>query len=291
MPKIIFLKGLPASGKSTWAKEQLKKGSFIRVNKDDIRATMFGGYSQKKEKYVVRVRNELIRLGIEMGKSVIVDDTNLNPVHERTVAQIAKKMGVALEINDSFMKVSPEECIERDLHRGAEAVGASVIWKMYEDWIQPKPIKKLEDEWDKRRCVIFDIDGTLAHNLGGRDIYDYSRVQEDTPDPFVSLIADALNEDVGEFYLDVIIVSGREETCRKETEEWFEKNMIPFKHLFMRKPGDHRPDDIVKEEIYHNNIEENWAVLGVFDDRPKVCRMWRKLGLKVAQVANPYVEF
>lgn len=37
MPKLLVLKGLPASGKSTYAKELVNKG-WKRVNKDDLRA-------------------------------------------------------------------------------------------------------------------------------------------------------------------------------------------------------------------------------------------------------------
>lgn len=291
MPKIILLKGLPASGKSTWAREQLQKGTYMRISKDDLREDMLGPFSQKKEKLVLKLRNELIRLGIEMGKNVIIDDTNLNPIHEKHIRQIAKELGATFVVNDTFMSVSPEECIERDLHRGDKAVGSQVIWKMYDQWIKKDPTKQLDVEWDKRRCVIFDIDGTLAHNTSGRNWYDYTKVMLDTPDPFLSVVADSLNENVGVDYLDIVIVSGREDNCKKETEEWLQHNMIPYKHIYMRKTGDHRPDEIVKEEIYHTYIEPNWAVLGVFDDRPKVARMWRSLGLNVAQMGNPYVEF
>jgi len=287
--KIIFLKGLPASGKSTWAESQLGKGNCFIVSKDAIRAAL-GGYSTKKEKYVVRLRNQLVREGLDLGRTVIIDDTNLNPAHERVLRQIAKEKGVAFEINDSFLSVSPEECIARDLHRGAKAVGAKVIWGMYDKWLCPDPIKKLDKEWKKRRCLILDIDGTLAHNTSGRSFYDLTQVYKDTPDPLLSMIADAVTE-TETTYCDIVIVSGREDTCREVTEKWLDDNMIPYKALFMRKGGDKRPDEVVKEEIYHNDIEPNWAVLGVFDDRPKVCRMWRKQGLRVAQVGNPDVEF
>lgn len=289
MAKIIFLKGLPASGKTTWSKNKLEEGNYLWVNKDTIRE-MLGPFSKKREKDTIRIRNELIRLGLKMGKNIIVDDTNLNPVHERSVKQIAKENNADFEINDSFMAVSPEECIKRDLER-QKSVGASVIWEMFEKWMCPDKIQKLDDEWDKRRCVIFDIDGTLAHNKEGRNIYDYSRVQEDTPDPLLSLIADSLNENVGKDYLDIVIVTGRNEDSRQATEDWLDNNMIPFKTLYMRPDGDKRPDEVLKKEIYENLIQPNWCVLGVFEDRPKVARMWRKEGLNVAQVGNPYMEF
>lgn len=289
MAKIIFLKGLPASGKSTWAKEQLDKGGYIRVSKDDIRTHFTGKWTKRREKDVMAIRDGLIRLGIELKKNVIVDDTNLNPIHEKVVKGIAEELGVAFEVNDSFLQVSPEECVKRDLQR-ANSVGEGVIWEMYEKYIQPDPLQKLEDDWDKKRCVIFDIDGTLAHNVSGRSFYDFEKVDKDTPDPFLSLVADAINELV-DYYTDIVLVSGREETYREQTEKWLDKNCIPFHKLCMRSAGDTRDDVVVKEELYHKYIEPNYAVLGVFDDRPKVCRMWRKLGFRVAEVGNPYIEF
>lgn len=287
--KIIMLKGLPASGKSTWAKEMTEKGNYLRISKDDIRDNMLGGFSKKKERDVIKIRNQLIRTGIQLGRNVIVDDTNLNPIHERTIKSIAKELGATFEVNDSFLEVSPEECIERDLGR-AHSVGQNVIYSMYEQYIAPSPIQRLEDEWEKPRCVIFDIDGTLAHNLSGRNIYDYTRVLEDTPDPLVSLVADSICENATH-YVDIVILSGRDDDCREQTIEWLDRNMIPFTHLYMRKTGDRRADDIVKEELYHKYVEPTYSVLGIFDDRPKVCRMWRRLGLRVAQVGNPHKEF
>ena len=44
MQKIIILKGIPASGKSTFAKEYIQTNpNFRRVNRDELR-TMHNGY-------------------------------------------------------------------------------------------------------------------------------------------------------------------------------------------------------------------------------------------------------
>lgn len=290
MPKIIMLKGLPGSGKSSWAKQKVaENGNYIRVSKDDIRETMFVNWTPKKEKSVLKIRDALIREGVRMGKNVIVDDTNLNPIHESHLKELAKELEVSFETNQSFLKVSVEECIERDLKR-EKSVGQKVIYKMYYDYLATKPDDRLEKN-EKRRCVICDIDGTLAHNLGGRNIYDYTRVIEDTPDSFVCAVVDALDFTFGDYYLDVIIVSGRDDDSREETEKWLENNDIPYDKLFMRETGDKRDDTIVKEEIYKKYIEPDYCVLGVIDDRPKVARMWRSLGLKTLQAGVPEYEF
>lgn len=292
MQKIIMLKGLPASGKSTWAKEKINENSnYIRINKDDIRESITGKWTPKKEKIVISIRNSLIKAGINLGKNVIIDDTNLNPKHEQSLKTLAQELGVEFEINDSFLKVPVEECVERDIKRD-KSVGYKVIYKMYYDYLYQDPSKKIVNSSSKkRRCVICDIDGTLAHNYGGRNIYDFTRVEEDTPDPLVCAVLDGLDSTFGIDYLDIIIVSGRGDDCRKETEEWLYHNMIPYKALYMRKSGDKRDDAIVKEEIYKEFIEPEYCVLGVIDDRNKVVRMWEKLGVKVMKVGGLYNEF
>ena len=292
MQKIIMLKGLPASGKTTWAKEKINEnGNFIRVNKDDIRESILGKWSPKKEKTVISIRNALIRTGIGLGKNVIVDDTNFNPKHEQYLKNLAQELGVTFEVNDSFLKVPVEECVERDMKR-PNPVGYKVIYNMYYDYIYQDPSKKIVNSTTKkRRCVICDIDGTLAHNYSGRNIYDFTKVKEDTPDPLVCAVLDGLDSTFGVDYLDIIIVSGREDSCRKETEEWLYHNMIPYKALYMRKSGDKRDDVIVKEEIYKEFIEPEYCALGVIDDRNKVVRMWEKLGVKVMKVGGLYNEF
>lgn len=292
MQKIIMLKGLPASGKTTWAKEKINEnGNFIRVNKDDIRESILGKWSPKKEKTVISIRNALIRAGIGLGKNVIVDDTNFNPKHEQYLKNLAQELGVTFEVNDSFLKVPVEECVERDMKR-PNPVGYKVIYNMYYDFIYQDPSKKIVNSTSKkRRCVICDIDGTLAHNYSGRNIYDFTKVKDDTPDPLVCAVLDGLDSTFSVDYLDIIIVSGREDSCRKETEEWLYHNMIPYKALYMRKSGDKRDDAIVKEEIYKEFIEPEYCVLGVIDDRNKVVRMWERLGLKVMKVGGLYNEF
>src|SRR5215470_18336584 len=96
--KILILKGLPGSGKTTWAKDfiyaspfdergKVTKGpGWKRVNKDDLRNMIDAGqWSGPNEKEILRVRDMLILEFLDQGHSVIVDDTNLHPKH---IAQI-----------------------------------------------------------------------------------------------------------------------------------------------------------------------------------------------------------
>ena len=59
----------------------------------------------------------------------------------------------------------------------------------------------------------------------------------------------------------------------------------------MRKPRDGRGEDVVKAEIFDNQIASKYNVLGVIDDRPKVLRMWRAKGLTTFAVGDTDREF
>ena len=46
-----------------------------------------------------------------------------------------------------------------------------------------------------------------------------------------------------------MVVTGRPERTRKDTEKWLRKHGVPFHVLHMRGDGDRRPDSEVKKDI------------------------------------------
>lgn len=134
----------------------------------------------------------------------------------------------------------------------------------------------------KERAYIVDIDGTLALR-SERGPYDMARVGEDTP------FSDVVDVVFAQFMTGahIIFTSGRDDICRAETAEWIRKH-LPFEPvmMLMRPTGDKRADDELKREMYETEIEPFYDVKGVFDDRNKVVKMWRKIGLTVFQVAD-----
>lgn len=130
-------------------------------------------------------------------------------------------------------------------------------------------------------CYIFDLDGTLAKM--NRSPYDWNAVDTDLPnEPVVKLYKLLLAQET----FDIIVVSGRDSVCRVKTEAWLAKYCGRPDALFMRPQGDNRDDRIVKQEIYEREIKDKYRVLGIFDDRSKVVRFWRSLGLPCFQVAE-----
>lgn len=140
-------------------------------------------------------------------------------------------------------------------------------------------------------CFVFDIDGTLAdcshrlHFIQG-PVKDWDGFFEacalDAPIPHTLDLMRLLMEGVA-----VICVSGRSDTVRQKTLQWLE-NYLPWEvgALYMRKAGDHRPDDVVKKGLLTQLRADGWAPIMVFDDRDRVVKMWRDEGVPCAQVAE-----
>lgn len=272
--------GLPASGKTTWAKAKMAEhpGSYKRINKDDLRAMLDDGkWSPDNEKFVLTMSRAMIDGALGHGKHVICDDTNLHPKHEAALRECAKKRGAAFEVVD-FRGTSVEECIERDRKRSAY-VGEKVIRDMWKKFLAPKIEPPMHDE-SLPDCAIVDLDGTLAI-MNGRGPFDWAKVGEDLINLSVAYVIDSIKRTS-----QIIFVSGRDESCRVETENWLHNQIGINSPLYMRPANDTRDDRIIKREIYEREIKCKYNVLFVLDDRDKVVRQWREMGLPCFQVAE-----
>jgi len=130
-----------------------------------------------------------------------------------------------------------------------------------------------------QKAIICDIDGTLAI-MSDRSPYDYEKSINDTLNKPVAEI-------LGKFARThtIILVTGREETNLKTTLKWLQKNNVPYHMIFMRKESDFRKDNVIKREIFYNEINGKYEISFVLDDRNQVVDMWRKdLGLTCLQV-------
>lgn len=275
MIKVIMLIGLPASGKSTYAKQLINENpnSYKRINKDLLREMLDNNHHSKDaEKFILNVRDQLILMAIENGKHVIIDDCNLAPKHEDRIRLLIKGKA-ELEIVD-FTHVPLETCIKNDLKR-LNSVGEKVIREMYDQFIKPKPLV-YEHTQGLEQVIICDLDGTLCH-LNDRSPYDASTCDNDDLNHVVA----ALIKDKK-----VIFVSGREDKYREPTLRFLEKHNISYEALYMRKTGDNRKDSIIKREIFENDIRPYYNIDYVLDDRNQVVEMWRSIGLTCLQVAE-----
>ena len=295
MFRLIATRGLPASGKTTFAR-RLQPG-VVRVNRDDLRRMMHGErlFTQWAEGQVTKVQRAQVEALLAARVSVCVDDTNLRSRTLRDWAELAQQYGAAFEVHD-FTDVPLEECLRRDAARPeADRVGEAAIRRLHERYLAnrplPLPVPAVrtggpaavhEADAERAAIVLVDIDGTVALNVS-RSPYDMTRVSEDVPNEAVIAAVRAMHA-AGH---GVIFCSGRDASARADTEAWLARHVqVPYLALHMRAIGDQRKDAIVKQEIYEREIKDRYRVVGVFDDRMQVVRMWRSLGLTVFQVAE-----
>ncbi len=144
---------------------------------------------------------------------------------------------------------------------------------------------------DKTQAIIVDIDGTLANVEHRLHLWPKHKKQ------FLSneeIAKDGVNEWCSEILcafrnpgIHTIFCSGRKESARETTVDWFIRNKLQYPHkLLMRADGDYRADTIVKREIYERDIEPFYEIMFVIDDRASVVEMWRELGLTCLQCAK-----
>ena len=311
MPKLVLLRGLPGSGKSTYAQELLAKhGNMIRVNRDELRECLHKGlkWTGARESATISAEMAIAADALSRKYSVVVDDTNLTEngvaawkrlavqcdcVHELdsildadTPETATKRIRVYFEIKD-FTDVPIDECVKRDALRSGKArVGRGVIERM--------ALKACLIDLSKLdKVAIVDVDGTLAcldHRLHfiQREPKDYDsffgKVSSDMY--FHSIVSAVVNLCLRGYK--VIIVSGRPASTGYDTNKWLMSAGIPFEHLFMRNSGDHKPDHEAKEEILQMMFKAGLrkdAIKVVIDDRDSVCDgVWRKHGLPLIQV-------
>lgn len=293
MTKLILTRGLPASGKSTWAKQWILEdhGRRVRLNRDDLRQSFFvtPSYKNEQETVVTLSEKETARRALKLGYDVVVDATNLRPAYCREWRRLAVGNGAEFEIVE--FPVDLQEAIVRDSRREA-TVGADVITKMYQRYLHKGRFLPVGDDGDgptvekyvntgtRPRCIIVDIDGTLALNNSGRSPYDLDRVHEDDLNHPVAGIVDRYYHTHT-----VMVFSGREDSCRDLTEWWLHHHQIQHDKLVMRKEGDRRKDSVVKYEIFLEHVAGWYDVDFVLDDRNQVVEMWRDVGLPCFQVA------
>ena len=291
--KAIMTVGISASGKTKFAKELV---GFKIIERDMIRAqilneltsgetegkVVWSRWKWKWEGTVTRIQREMIQEAAEAGENIIISDTNLSPTHRLELSNFLQRLGYDVEYK--FIQPNFEQAVKYDTAR-ENGVGISVLAEQLNKWNS-----QFKDQYkgtpNTHSAVIVDIDGTLAH-MDGRSPFEWTRVGEDSVDLEVKGIVDGLRS-IG---YKIIVVSGRDGVCKDLTAEWLKFHGIQYDDFFIRPEGDTRPDTEIKEEIFWNDIAPYYNIRMAIDDRPKVCMMWRSIGVKVIQVGNPYIFF
>lgn len=300
MPTLTITRGYPASGKTTAARDWVARDPErrIRLNRDDVRQSMFGRAGVlpfTDEQLVTQVQQSAARAALTAGKDVMVDDTNLRLRFARQWADLALAAGSDFRVLDFPTPV--DECVKRDSDRAA-ASGRYVGEQAIRDIADRFPIGRWPDVTPSERAAqvgprwyepneslpaawLVDVDGTLA-NMGARQPHDLTRVAEDTCHTTIADLV-ALIRQSGNA---IVVMSGRDESSRADTQVWLDHHLGDYDELHMRPAGDRRPDYLIKAELFDQHVRDRWHVIAALDDRDQVVRMWRAMGLTCLQVAD-----
>lgn len=143
--------------------------------------------------------------------------------------------------------------------------------------------------------IICDLDGTLC------DTTHRQHYMQQQPKDWAAFYAGIATDPVNHWCFNlirslelaghpVVFMSGRPDTYRAVTTKWLSRYDLGHRYLYMRTAGDHRPDAIVKGELFTQLCAEhgllNTDILFCIDDRQCVVDMWRALGLTCLQCAK-----
>lgn len=285
--EVIINIGVPASGKSTFTDAFIKKNpGWVKVSRDDFRYMLKGvGFCEPKvEKMITYLVNQTIITALSNKFNVIVDNTNLKISSINEIKNLVKEYA---SVRYMVFDVPLKTLLERDAIR-ERSVGEAVIKRMYEDWLVLKdsfdfqPVQRDKTKHyivpnfksELPNAIWVDIDGTIA-NMGDRSPYDWDKVDRDN-----------LNEIVAEqvkFHKSlgrkILIVSGRDESCRKKTEDWLNFYGVEYDELFMRPKDNYEKDVVIKRRIYENEIKGKYNLLCAYDDRQQILDLLFNLGI------------
>lgn len=134
---IIICRGLPSSGKTTWAKNWTSEDPEhrIRYNDDDIRNMLGKHHVPSRENIVNAVKSSVLSTAMNNGYDIVIDNINLNIKDYETIPiRIANyergwhEYNYVIEFRN--FPTPLEECIKRDSLR-PDAVGEEVIRNIY----------------------------------------------------------------------------------------------------------------------------------------------------------------
>ncbi len=146
MNKLIMLVGLPASGKSSFAKVLSKKENAIILSSDELRKELYGDINDKEHN--VEIFEELhkrLKKNLLEGKNVIYDATNINSRRRKGfLSQLKGNKYKDVEKICYYMNTSLIDCLNNNLARDGR-VPTEIISKMY----KTLQIPMYCEGWDK----------------------------------------------------------------------------------------------------------------------------------------------
>lgn len=201
MTKLYYLIGLPASGKSTYAKEIAEKfeGEIHIHSSDLLREELFGDVnrtSREDNDKLFRTLHRRIKDDLQSGISVIYDATNINKKNRLEFLRFIK--GVECEKICVLVMLPYHMCLTRNMKR-ERIVPPHVLERMYRRFQPPNK----NEGWDEFNifvnCDSSDIESysinVLFNNASGIDYFDQeSEHHKDTLGVHSRVVASLMHE-------------------------------------------------------------------------------------------------
>ena len=272
-PKLLILVGAPGSGKSTFARYFIRtEDNWVRVNRDDFRLMQFGDTLMSpfyEERITKMVEASVITL-LKNHTNVIIDATNSSL---RTLEDMVRTYTEYADISFKVFDLSVEELVKR-CDKRYEQTGKFIPKSAIEKHVTqlqytkekfdfkpiPRTVKEATLTYTAQdstlpKAVICDLDGTLSLlNVPVARVLQMAKAQG----------------------YKVILLSGREQLYREPTERFLSKHQIAYDLLLMRTTNDYRKDNIIKKELFQQEIAGKYFIEFLLDDRNQVVDMWRK---------------
>ena len=176
MSNLIIMCGLPASGKSSYAKGVKKS---IIISTDDIREEINGNASIQDNGNLVfetafnRIKENLIQ---NKYKNVVFDATNINYKKRTDIVNRFKKY--ADKIICYFVYADYEECLERNSKRERK-VPEEVIKRMYYNFYVPQYFEGFDD-------IHFENNSNIKHDFS--ELKEKLNIDQENPNHKLSLL-------------------------------------------------------------------------------------------------------
>jgi len=141
MHKIIIVRGIQGSGKSTWSREwaEMDPNHRVRFNQDDIRNMMGVYWVPTRECLIKHMKETFLTMAMAKGFDIVMDNMNLNPAEIAWIEAKVMEHNHFEDPNNKYetefqdFKTPVEECIRRDALR-KNPIGEKVIRATYEKY-------------------------------------------------------------------------------------------------------------------------------------------------------------
>ncbi len=139
-PEVIFLVGIPTSGKSTFSSDKKYK-DYVRVSSDDIlqeiakeRQQSYNTVFKGNIRFAQIAMMKVLRKAIQENKSILWDQTNLTKKQRR---EKLKHIPAHYKKTAVYFVIPLETALKRNTQRPGKVIPPEVLERMIEDYELP----------------------------------------------------------------------------------------------------------------------------------------------------------